>query len=164
MAVVRVLVVRPTLMVSPTFAPTWKAALPNVPSRIFWPFNDVVCAIRSTSARRCELLVERGAVRRRVRRVRGLHCEFADTLEVGRDFASAPSAVCDSEMPSFALRQLVRPLIWVVNPSAIARPAASSFALLSEGPTRGVQQTASELCELFRLRCAVSAATLVVMT
>jgi hypothetical protein len=44
---------RLTVMVSPTFAPTWKVAVPNVPSRTFWPLNDVCVPMRSTSARRC---------------------------------------------------------------------------------------------------------------
>jgi hypothetical protein len=45
--------------------------------------------------------------------------------------SSAPSAVCASEMPSLALRAAwLRPRICVVKRSEIARPAASSLALL----------------------------------
>ena len=47
----------------------------------------------------------------------------------------APSAVCDSEMPSFALRAAtVRPRTWAFMRSEMARPAASSFALLTRRP------------------------------
>jgi hypothetical protein len=46
-------VVRFTPIVSPTFAPTWNWAEPKLPSRTFWPLNEVCEAMRFTSARRC---------------------------------------------------------------------------------------------------------------
>ena len=42
-----------TLMVSPTLAPTWKLALPKLPSRSLVPLKEVWLPIRSISARRC---------------------------------------------------------------------------------------------------------------
>ena len=49
--------------------------------------------------------------------------------------ASAPSAVCASEMPSFALRMpWAMPRVCEVMLVAMARPAASSFALLMRLP------------------------------
>jgi 5'-nucleotidase len=48
--------------------------------------------------------------------------------------------------------------------SAMARPAASSLALLTRRPEdRRCIEVAARLCELFRLRCAFSEATLVLM-
>jgi hypothetical protein len=78
---------------------------------------------------------------------------------------SAPSAVCASEMPSFALRAAVlRPLICAVKRCEIARPAASSFALLMRRPDdRRCSDVARLFCEAFRFRCAFSEATLVLM-
>lgn len=47
----------------------------------------------------------------------------------------APSATWASEMPSLALRAAwFKPRIWLVNRSEIARPAASSLALLMRRP------------------------------
>jgi len=48
---------------------------------------------------------------------------------------SEPSAVWANEIPSLALRTAwLSPLIWLVNRSAIAKPAASSLALLMRKP------------------------------
>ncbi|KRA48249.1 hypothetical protein ASD72_19950 [Pseudoxanthomonas sp. Root630] len=48
---------------------------------------------------------------------------------------SEPSATWASEMPSFALRTATsRPRIWVLKRSEMARPAASSLALLMRRP------------------------------
>src|SRR3546814_3976348 len=79
---------------------------------------------------------------------------------------SADSAVCDSDTPSLALRTAwLRPLIWVVNRVAIARPAASSLALLMRRPEdRRCNAVDRSLPEVDRLRCALSDAMLVLMT
>jgi hypothetical protein len=69
-------------------------------------------------------------------------------------------------MPSLALRiAWFRPRICVVKRSEIARPAASSLALLMRRPEdRRCIEVASEACDLARLRCALSELTLVLMT
>ena len=79
--------------------------------------------------------------------------------------ASAPSAVCASEMPSLALRiATFMPRTWVFMRSAIARPAASSLAVLTRRPEdRRCIEVASDDCEVVRLRCAFSDARLVLM-
>src|SRR5690606_21821681 len=79
---------------------------------------------------------------------------------------SAASAVGTSEMPSLALRAAwLRPRIGVVKRSEIARPAASSLALLMRSPEdRRCREVASEDCEVVRLRWALSDITLVLMT
>ena len=47
----------------------------------------------------------------------------------------APSAVCNIEIASFAfLTAMLRPETWAAIRSDIARPAASSFALLMREP------------------------------
>ena len=77
---------------------------------------------------------------------------------------SAPSAVCASEMPSLALRGLVHAADLGVMRSAIARPAASSLALLMRRPEdRRCMAASSDDCEPFRLRCAFNDAMLVLM-
>jgi len=67
---------------------------------------------------------------------------------------SEPSATWASEMPSLALRMATsRPRIWVVKRSLMARPAASSFALLMRRPDeRRWMVVASELPLVLRLR------------
>ena len=79
--------------------------------------------------------------------------------------ASAPSAVWASEMPSLALRiATLMPRTCVFMRSAIARPAASSFAELTRRPEdRRCIEVASDACEVLRLRCAFSEATLVLI-
>ncbi len=77
----------------------------------------------------------------------------------------APSAVCASEMPSLALRAaMFRPRIWLVKRSEMARPAASSLALLMRRPDdRRWMEVLSEPWLTPRLRWAVSEATLVLI-
>jgi hypothetical protein len=56
-------------------------------------------------------------------------------------------------------------LICVVNRSLIARPAASSFALLMRKPDdRRCSEVASVDCEVDKLRCALIDSTLVLIT
>jgi hypothetical protein len=66
MATVRMLVDRPTAMVSPTFAPTWKFAVPKVPS----------------SQTLLHFLIECGAIGARIGRVGRLHRQLTDALQV----------------------------------------------------------------------------------
>jgi len=68
-------------------------------------------------------------------------------------------------MPSLALRTAwFRPRIWLVNRSEMARPAASSLALLMRRPEdRRWIDVLSDVWLVPRLRCAVSDATLVLM-
>ena len=79
--------------------------------------------------------------------------------------ASAPSAVCASEMPSLALRiATLMPLICAFMRVAIARPAASSPAELTRRPEdRRCIDVASDDCDVLRLRCAFSDSTLVLI-
>src|SRR4051812_7797900 len=80
-------------------------------------------------------------------------------------FDSAPSAVCDSEMPSLALRAATfRPRTCAFMRSAIARPAASSLALLIRRPLDSRWMLVfRDACEEFRFRCVLSDGTLVLM-
>jgi len=77
----------------------------------------------------------------------------------------APSAVCSREMPSLALRAAwFRPRIWLVKRSEMARPAASSRALLMRRPEDSrCREVARALCPTLRWRCALSDITLVLM-
>ena len=79
---------------------------------------------------------------------------------------SALSAVCDSAMPSFALRiAWFWPLICEVSDEAIARPAASSLAELMRLPVdRRSMLVASAMLAEFDALVALSAATLVPIT
>src|SRR5579863_3139929 len=79
---------------------------------------------------------------------------------------SAPAAVCDSDTASFALLiAWLVPLTWVVNCWLIARPAASSAALLMRRPEeRRVNDCESSDCEPFRLFSATIELILVLST
>jgi hypothetical protein len=80
-------------------------------------------------------------------------------------WASAPSAVWASEMPSLELRMATfMPRTCEFMRSAMARPAASSFAELIRRPDdRRCIDVASEACELDRLRWASIDAMLVLI-
>ena len=69
-------------------------------------------------------------------------------------------------MPSLALRAAwFRPLIWAVKRVEIARPAASSLALLMRRPDdRRDSDVCSADCEALRLFWALRDAMLVLMT
>jgi hypothetical protein len=88
-----------------------------------------------------------------------MRCSMSPTLP------SAPSAVCDREIASLALRTATfMPRTWAFMRSAIARPAASSLALLTRRPEdRRCIEVARADCEVVRLRCALSETTLVLM-
>ena len=79
--------------------------------------------------------------------------------------ARSPSAVCAREMPSLALRAAwLAPRICEVKRSEIARPAASSCALLMRRPDdRRAMEVASESCETPNWRWAVRELMLVLM-
>src|SRR5690606_39844559 len=72
--------------------------------------------------------------------------------------ASAPSAVCSIDTPSLALRTACDvPRIWEVIRSLMARPAASSFALLMRNPEdRRCKARDSSLPLRTRFLCAFS--------
>src|SRR6056297_2224241 len=85
-----------------------------------------------------------------------------------RLLVSSPSALSEvwaREMPSLALRTAwFRPRICVVKRSEIARPAASSLALLIRRPVDSRSSDVfSRPCDWLRLRCALSEATLVLI-
>src|SRR5690606_27635567 len=79
---------------------------------------------------------------------------------------SAPSAVCDREMASLALRiATFMPRTWAFMRSAMARPAASSLALLTRRPEdRRWMVLPRPALLVDRLRWAFSDITLVLMT
>src|SRR5690606_3093216 len=79
---------------------------------------------------------------------------------------SAPSAVCASEMPSLALRMpWLMPRICEVIDEAMARPAASSFALLMRLPVdRRSMAVPRALLALVEALAALSAPMLVLIT
>jgi hypothetical protein len=68
----------------------------------------------------------------------------------------APSAVCAKEMASLALRvATLMPRVCAVMRSLMARPAASSLALLRRRPEdRRCMETLIDICEDAMLRCA----------
>src|ERR1019366_9960917 len=70
----------------------------------------------------------------------------------------APSAVCESEIPSLALRTTwFKPRIWLSIREAIAIPAASSLALLTRKPEdKRCNEVCKAPCDEFKLRCAFS--------
>ena len=117
-------------------APTWKVCAVKVPSSSLMPLKAEVLAIRSFSTTSAEasllsdtrseaLLVALAACTASSR----MRCRL---LEI---WARSPSAVCASEMPSLALRcAWLEPLICEVKRSEMARPAASSRALLMRRP------------------------------
>ena len=124
------------VMVWLAFAPTWNWALVNEPSSSLRPLNSVVLAMRSSSAvswftsafsaSRSEALLVALADCTANSRIR---CRMSPEL------LSAPSATWASEMPSLALRAAwFMPRICVVKRSEMARPAASSLALLMRRP------------------------------
>ena len=81
-----------------------------------------------------------------------IRCKLLDVLP------SAPSATCAREMPSFALRAAwFRPRICEVMRSVMAKPAASSLALLMRKPDdRRCIDVVKEAWDIDKLRCAVS--------
>ncbi|MDT4833593.1 hypothetical protein FQZ97_672070 [compost metagenome] len=156
----------PMVMLSPALAPTWKVAAVKEPSSTFLPLNEVCLETRSTSSASCFTSACRAS------RSSSLLVALADCTASSRmrcsmspTLPSAPSAVCASEMPSLALRAATfRPLTWAFMRSAMARPAASSLALLTRRPEdRRCMEVASEPCEDIRLRWAFIDITFVLM-
>src|SRR5690606_25677296 len=154
------------LICSKAAEPTWKLCEPNEPSSSLRPPNAVVSAIRLTSW--ISWLTSCCSAARSVAPLEPL----ADWIASSRirfmalvESSSAPSAVCDTEIPSLALRTAwFRPRICEVNLLAMARPAASSLALLMRRPEdRRCSEVAKEPCDLFRLRCAFSEDRLVLI-
>ena len=155
---------RLTEMVSPTLAPIWNAAEPKLPSSTWRPLKVVCCEIRVISARRCCTSAS-SAARSESELVALADCTASVRMRcmlLVTSF-SADSVVCASEMPSLALLTAwFRPLIWVVKRVEMARPAASSFALLMRMPEdRRSIAVASLLCEAARFFWAFSELMLV---
>src|SRR3990167_2313729 len=153
-------------MVWLALAPTWNCCVPKLPSSSLEPLNSVVCEMRSSSdtswptfccrAWRSPALLEALADCTASSRTR---CRMSP------EAFSAPSAVCAREIPSFALRTAwFSPRIWLVKRSEIAKPAASSLALLMRRPDeRRWMDVFSEVWLMPRLRWAVSELMLVLM-
>src|SRR5690606_431426 len=161
------LVIESMVISWPASAPTWKAWAVKEPSSSLTLLNEVCEATRSISAFSC-CASAFSALRSDAELVALRDCTASSRmrcrlLEIS---PSAPSAVCASEMPSLALRMAtLRPRICVVKRSEIARPAASSLALLIRRPDdRRCRDVASWLPDTERLRCAFSDITLVLMT
>ena len=126
----------PTVMLSPALAPTWNTAPLKLPSSTLRPLKLVVLATRSTSSRSC-LSSDCSASRSLLLLVALADCTDSSRMRCNMSptLPSAPSAVCASETPSLALREATtRPLAWPFMRSAMARPAASSLALLTRRP------------------------------
>src|SRR6185369_5456216 len=135
-------------------------------SSSFCPLNSVEVAMRWSSWLNCWTSAF-NAERSPLELVALAACTESSRIRCSRspEDCRAPSAVWDSEMPSLALRRAwSRPRIWEVKRSEIARPAASSLALLIRKPEdRRCREVAREDWEVLRLRWAFSEATLVLM-
>ena len=161
------LAVLPMLIAWPAFAPTWNSWPRNEPSSSLVPLNSACFATRSTSSTSCATSAFRAS------RSLWLLVAFADCTASSRmrcrfvpTSPRAPSAVCAREMASLALRTATfKPRIWVVKRSEIARPAASSRALLMRRPEDSRWIVVASVALLVeRLRCAFSEIVLVLMT
>ena len=155
-----------TVRVSPLLAPTWKVCAPAPAPTIAAPLNLVCVAMRVISADSCWYSVSRLA-RSPAPFEPFCACTASSRMRCRASVtvASAPSAVCASEMPSLALRiATFVPRICAFMRSAIARPAASSFDELTRRPdeSRSID-VASDDCEVLRLRCALSETMLELM-
>ena len=142
-------------MAWPALAPTWNSWLENEPSSSLVPLNSDCLATRSISAVSCLTSAFRAA------RSDEELVALADCTDSSRIrcrllpiSVSEPSATWASEMPSLALRTATsRPRICVLKRSEMARPAASSFALLMRRPEdRRWMVVASEAPLVLRLR------------
>src|SRR5471032_3284054 len=141
------------LMVWPTFAPIWKLTLPAEPSSTFLPLYVVCDARRFTSATCCAtsccsaawLLADSEPPAAWLASER-IVCRLAVI------WLRPVLAVCTIDVPSFAFETpWFRPLIAVCSVVEMARPAASSAALLMRLPDdRRVIACESALPELFR--------------
>ena len=152
--------------VSPLLAPTWNTVAPALAPTMATPLKRVCAAMRVISADSAWYSVSRLA-RSPVPFVPFCACTASSRMRCSASVtvASAPSAVCASEMPSLALRMAtLMPRICAFIRSAIARPAASSFAELTRRPDdRRCIEVASDPCDVVRLRCALSETMLVLI-
>ncbi len=109
------------------------ACAPKLPSSRFWLPNEVVLAIRSISSRSCTI-----SFCAAVRAVESDDAVLADwtirswmRCSIELTWVSAPSAVCTTEMPSWAFCVATfRPEICLSRFWLITRPDASSDARL----------------------------------
>ena len=135
-------------------APTWKVRAEPAANNLV-PLKEVLARLRLISSARAWYSWFRLA------RSESLLVALADCTASSRMrcpmsliLDRAPSAVCDSEMASLALRMATfMPRTWVFMRSAMARPAASSLALLTRRPVdRRWTEVARALCVALRLR------------
>ena len=147
-------------------APIWKvsvvasAPMMCLPLKVVPPSTRVISACNCANSLFSESLSELELVALRACTASSrMRCRLSPTFE------SEPSAVCASEMPSFALRMATfMPRTCAFMRSAMARPAASSLAELTRKPDdRRCIEVASDDCDAFRFRCAFSEAMLVLM-
>ncbi len=154
-------------MAWPALAPTWNSWLENEPSSSLVPLKSACLATRSVSAVSC-LTSAFSAARSVLELVALADCTDSSRIRCRLlpISVSAPSATWDSEMPSLALRTATsRPRIWVLKRSEMARPAASSLALLMRRPEdRRWMVVAREAPLELRLRWALSDIVLVLIT
>ncbi len=142
-------------IVWPWSAPIWKACAWNVPSSSLVPLKLVCSATRWISAfNSCTSAFSAWRSESELVALRDCTDSSRMRCRLLPISVSAPSAVCASEMPSLALRAAwFMPRIWVLKRSEIARPAASSLALLMRRPEDRRWMLVARLVPLvFRLR------------
>lgn len=156
-----------TAMVWLALAPTWKVKTPLEPSNRLVPLKVVWLATRLISFFNW-LTSLCTALRSSADNDPLAACTASSRIRCKLSVMApnAPSAVCASEMPSLALRTAwFMPLTWVVIRSEIAKPAASSLALLMRSPLeRRCIEVANEDWLMLRLRCAVNELMFVLIT
>ena len=146
-------------------APIWNCEVAVV-ARMFWPLNWVPPSVRVAS---CASWTNSSF---RLMRSSSVLVPLADWIASSRMrwkmsliLPRAPSPTCAIEMPSLALRMATfMPRVWVFMRSAMARPAASSLALLTRRPedSRCID-VASDDWLVLRLRWAFSETRFVLM-
>ena len=147
------------------FAPTWRVTIVGVDApNSAMPLNVAESRIRTSSAVSCVISAPILAWSP-VDSVPFDHWMASSRTRCRIECISfrAPSAVCTSEMPSWALRLAwAVPRIWARMPSEIARPAASSAARLMRRPDESFSMDFDSAMEVLkRLRWALNASTFV---
>ena len=142
-------------MAWPALAPTWNSWLENEPSSSLVPLKSDCLATRSISL--TSWVTSACSALRSLAELVALEACTASSRTRCRLLPislSEPSATWASEMPSLALRMATSvPRIWVPKRSEMARPAASSLALLMREPEdRRWMVVARELPLVLRLR------------
>ena len=147
-------------------APTWKVRVPALAPSMATPLNLVPASVRVISEPRAAYSALR-LVRSPALLVALADCTDSSRMRcsMSETLPSAPSAVCDNDTASLALRiATFIPLTCAFMRSAIARPAESSLALLMRMPDdRRCTAWLRAPCEPPRLRCTLSDARLVLI-